>query len=246
VKVDVTDVAITIQGERRREHEEDREGYYRSERSYGSFYRTVPLPDGAMTDQAKATFKDGVLEIRMPAPPEQVTRGRRRAVDVRKRSIDLDPLADVLFQPGIVDALDVEHRACGGAAGRSGRLIGTSLRGGRRAFHDLRVGQDVVLHHPGLFCDVRLATGYILFTHQATFHGRRSALCGRDARLRSSLRRRRWILRRDAGRERQDSCRRAPNQMTSHRLSPFCCDVAVEIEVEIDTRCNQSAMRTAR
>jgi HSP20 family protein len=77
VKVDVTDDAITIQGERRREHEEDREGYYRSERSYGSFYRTVPLPDGAMTDQAKATFKDGVLEIRMPAPPEQVTRGRR-------------------------------------------------------------------------------------------------------------------------------------------------------------------------
>jgi HSP20 family protein len=35
------------------------------------------LPEGAITDQAKATFKDGVLEVRMPAPPEQVTRGRR-------------------------------------------------------------------------------------------------------------------------------------------------------------------------
>ena len=69
--------AITIQGERRSEHQEEREGVYRSERSYGSFYRVVPLPEGAMTDQAKATFNNGVLEITMPAPPEQVTRGRR-------------------------------------------------------------------------------------------------------------------------------------------------------------------------
>lgn len=77
VKVDVADDAITIQGERRREHEEERGGWYHTERSYGSFHRTVPLPEGAMTEQAKATFKDGVLEITMPAPPEQVTRGRR-------------------------------------------------------------------------------------------------------------------------------------------------------------------------
>ncbi len=77
VKVDIADDAITIQGERRREHEEERGGWYRTERSYGSFHRTIPLPDGAMTEQAKATFKDGVLEITMPAPPEQVTRGRR-------------------------------------------------------------------------------------------------------------------------------------------------------------------------
>jgi HSP20 family protein len=37
----------------------------------------IPLPEGTMADQAKASFKDGVLEITMPAPPEQVTRGRR-------------------------------------------------------------------------------------------------------------------------------------------------------------------------
>jgi HSP20 family protein len=77
VKVDVTDEALIIQGERKREHEEEKEGVYRSERSYGSFYRAVPLPEGAMADQAKATFKDGVLEIRMPAPPDQVRSGRR-------------------------------------------------------------------------------------------------------------------------------------------------------------------------
>jgi HSP20 family protein len=77
VKVDVTEDAITIQGERRHEHEEERQGVYRSERSYGHFYRVIPVPEGAKTDQAKASFKDGVLEITMPAPSEQVARGRR-------------------------------------------------------------------------------------------------------------------------------------------------------------------------
>ena len=77
VHVDVSDDGITISGERRQEQETERAGIYRSERSYGSFCRTVALPEGAIADQAKATFKDGVLEIRMPAPPEQVTRGRR-------------------------------------------------------------------------------------------------------------------------------------------------------------------------
>jgi HSP20 family protein len=77
VHIDVTDNNITISGERRQEWETEREGVYRTERSYGSFCRTIPLPEGAITDQAKATFKDGVLEITIPAPPEQVTRARR-------------------------------------------------------------------------------------------------------------------------------------------------------------------------
>jgi HSP20 family protein len=76
VHIDVADNAVTISGERRQEHETEREGIYRSERTYGSFYRTIPLPEGAITDQAKASFRDGVLEITMPAPPP-ATRGRR-------------------------------------------------------------------------------------------------------------------------------------------------------------------------
>jgi len=76
VHVEVADNEITISGERRQEQETEREGVYRSERTYGSFYRTIPLPEGAITDQAKATFKDGVLEITVPAPPH-TTRGRR-------------------------------------------------------------------------------------------------------------------------------------------------------------------------
>ena len=77
VKVEVTEDKITIQGERKKEFKEEKEGVYRAERSYGSFYREVALPEGAMTDQAKATFKDGVLEITMPAPPESVKKIRR-------------------------------------------------------------------------------------------------------------------------------------------------------------------------
>ncbi|HEV3140516.1 MAG TPA: Hsp20/alpha crystallin family protein, partial [Vicinamibacterales bacterium] len=76
VTIEVTDDEITISGERHEEKETDREGIFRSERTYGSFYRTIPLPEGAITDQAKASFKDGVLEITIPAPP-QTTRGRR-------------------------------------------------------------------------------------------------------------------------------------------------------------------------
>jgi HSP20 family protein len=77
IKVDVTEDSITIQGERKLEQEEEKAGVYRSERSYGSFCRVVAVPEGTITDQAKATFKDGVLEVTMPAPPESVKRGRR-------------------------------------------------------------------------------------------------------------------------------------------------------------------------
>ena len=73
VKVEVSDGALVIQGERKEEREEKEKGYYTAERSYGAFYRALPLPEGVKTDEAKATFKDGVLEITMPAgkPPEK-------------------------------------------------------------------------------------------------------------------------------------------------------------------------------
>ena len=67
VKVELTDDVLTISGERKEEKEEKREGFYRSERSYGSFYRKIPLPEGAKTEKAAATFHNGVLEITMPA-----------------------------------------------------------------------------------------------------------------------------------------------------------------------------------
>ncbi len=71
VKVECTDDALIIQGERRHEHEEEDGGYRRSERRYGSFYRTIPLPEGAQTDQAHAEFRNGVLEVSVPIPTKQ-------------------------------------------------------------------------------------------------------------------------------------------------------------------------------
>lgn len=77
VTIEINDDTLTIQGERRDEHEEEREGIFASERSYGSFYRVVPLPDGAIPDSAKAAFTNGVLEVTVEAPPRDVSRGRR-------------------------------------------------------------------------------------------------------------------------------------------------------------------------
>jgi HSP20 family protein len=77
VDVNITDDVITLQGQRRHEQEEQREGFYHSERSYGTFYRAIPLPEGVLTDTADATFKDGVLEIKIQAPPNEVSRGRK-------------------------------------------------------------------------------------------------------------------------------------------------------------------------
>ena len=71
VKIEVTNEGLVIQGERKREHEEDRGGIHRSERSYGAFYRLIPLPEGANIDQAKAQFNNGVLEVRVPIPKSQ-------------------------------------------------------------------------------------------------------------------------------------------------------------------------------
>ncbi len=83
VTVDITDNDVTIQGERKHEKEEEREGYYRTERGYGSFCRVIPLPEGAISEQAKANFKDGVLEITMPAPP--ASKGRRLEIAEAKK-----------------------------------------------------------------------------------------------------------------------------------------------------------------
>jgi HSP20 family protein len=66
VKVHVTDKVLTLEGERKNEKEEKREGYYHSERTYGHFYRSITLPEGAQFDKASAEFSNGVLEISIP------------------------------------------------------------------------------------------------------------------------------------------------------------------------------------
>ena len=77
IDISVSDNAITIRGEKRIEHEEERKGVYMSERHYGSFYRTVPLPAGVDPDKAEATFKNGVLTVTLPKTDEAMASVKR-------------------------------------------------------------------------------------------------------------------------------------------------------------------------
>jgi HSP20 family protein len=77
IHVEAGDETLTIRGERKNEHREEREGVYWTERSYGSFCRVVPVPPGTITDSAKASFNNGVLEVVMQAPSQETRRGRK-------------------------------------------------------------------------------------------------------------------------------------------------------------------------
>jgi HSP20 family protein len=70
IEVTVQDGMLTIRGERKEETEEKKEDYYYSERTYGVFARTLPLPAGVDADKVKATFKKGVLEVHLPKAKE--------------------------------------------------------------------------------------------------------------------------------------------------------------------------------
>ncbi|HEU0253675.1 MAG TPA: Hsp20/alpha crystallin family protein [Pyrinomonadaceae bacterium] len=83
VRVDLRDDSIVLRGQRQEEHREEREGFYRTERSYGSFYREIPLPEGVDPDDAAANFRDGVLEITMPI---EETERRGRQLEIQEAS----------------------------------------------------------------------------------------------------------------------------------------------------------------
>src|SRR5579863_2779723 len=68
VKVQVIDEALVIEGEKKNVAEEKGAGYYRTERCYGSFYRSIPLPKGAKSDLIKAELTNGVLKVVIPVP----------------------------------------------------------------------------------------------------------------------------------------------------------------------------------
>ena len=70
VEVKLTDHMLTIKGEKKKTEEVKEENYYRSERSYGSFIRTLELPTDVHADKVKASFKNGILEVRLPKTEE--------------------------------------------------------------------------------------------------------------------------------------------------------------------------------
>jgi HSP20 family protein len=76
VKVEVTDDAVTIHGERKEEKKEEKKGYHYSECHYGNFFRTIALPEGADPTKATAEFRNGVLEVVLPGPKRPEKKGR--------------------------------------------------------------------------------------------------------------------------------------------------------------------------
>jgi len=80
IDVSLTRDALTIKGEKKEEKEEKGKDYYRMERSYGSFTRSIPLPIEVDTDKVEATFKKGVLDITLPKTAKAIQEAKKVAV----------------------------------------------------------------------------------------------------------------------------------------------------------------------
>ena len=79
VKVEVTEDALVIEGERKQERQDNQEGRWHSERHYGRFHRTIPLPEGAKADDVRADFKNGELQVTVPV---QRPESKRRQIPI--------------------------------------------------------------------------------------------------------------------------------------------------------------------
>jgi HSP20 family protein len=91
VNIEVEDNVLTVSGERKSEHETSKEGYHRVERAFGSFSRSLTLPEGVDADAVTAGFERGVLEIRIPKPEQR--KPRKIAIGVNggeKKTIEAD------------------------------------------------------------------------------------------------------------------------------------------------------------
>jgi HSP20 family protein len=91
INVSVIGDTVTISGERKTETEVEEENYYRCERSYGSFLRSIAIPSHVRADKIKANYEDGLLEISLPKAPEvkpkkvPVSTGKSKAASGVKR-----------------------------------------------------------------------------------------------------------------------------------------------------------------
>jgi HSP20 family protein len=74
VSIELEDTTLTISGQRAAEHDERREGAYRVERAFGSFSRSLTLPQGVDPEAVTASFDKGVLEVRVPKPEQRKPR----------------------------------------------------------------------------------------------------------------------------------------------------------------------------
>jgi HSP20 family protein len=81
LKVDLTDSMLTISGKKKKEEDIKEEAYTYSERSYGSFSRSLQLPCAVKSDKAQATFKNGILEVKLPKTEEAKKRHTTAKID---------------------------------------------------------------------------------------------------------------------------------------------------------------------
>ena len=88
VNIELDDNVLTISGERKSEHEQSREGYYRVERASGSFSRSLTLPEGVDAEGIQASFDNGVLEVRIPKPEQHKPRKVQISVGGAAKTIE--------------------------------------------------------------------------------------------------------------------------------------------------------------
>lgn len=90
VEVELEGDVLLISGERREEQRDEREGFFRTERSYGRFERAIRVPEGTDPASCEASFENGVLEVRLKTP-EQPQRGRRIPIQARGETVSEKP-----------------------------------------------------------------------------------------------------------------------------------------------------------
>jgi HSP20 family protein len=85
IAVELEDNVLTVSGERERTSEHSNDRFYRFERRFGTFARSVTLPQGVKEDAIQASYENGVLEVRVPKPEEQKPKriqiGRQGAIE---------------------------------------------------------------------------------------------------------------------------------------------------------------------
>jgi HSP20 family protein len=82
ISLDLKHGVLTIRGEKKHEHDEEKENYRMMERRYGSFQRSVRLPDTVDEDKVEASFNNGVLKVSLPKRPEAI--GKQRTIPIKK------------------------------------------------------------------------------------------------------------------------------------------------------------------
>ena len=86
IQIEVDDNVLTIKGERSFEEKVDEERYYRVERRYGSFQRSLALPQGVRADDIRATYEDGILEVTVPK--SEAEKPRRIEVQAGRKTVE--------------------------------------------------------------------------------------------------------------------------------------------------------------